>query len=263
MVPDHARVVGTVSCSNRQRPEDHGAVCRCDRRLVAEVGPLCQERHQAGLEARPRKRAVGAGVKHRLAPSTGSPPTLIHLRHGATYKVPARWLGVDRSTKPVTPAWSISSPPASTCRYSPMPAIRASAPRPAARSSHCHAKTRQTPRAPPMPHGTPRSGPVRPLISPDPGRTRHRPPQDRRALSRHHSRRETLSTPSEQSPTSSPTSRRLAPPPPYPPEHDQPVHPLLHTPSEQPCTRSPARSQPPALARQGRLRASRVSRYKA
>ncbi len=76
--------------------------------------------------------AVGAGVKHRLAPSTGSPPTLIHLRHGATYKVPARWLGVDRSTKPVTPAWSISSPPASTCRYSPMPAIRASAPRPAA-----------------------------------------------------------------------------------------------------------------------------------
>ncbi|WP_237296954.1 transposase family protein [Streptomyces sp. 3211] len=34
--------------------------------LVAEVGLLWHERHQAGLESRPRKRAVGAGAKHGL-----------------------------------------------------------------------------------------------------------------------------------------------------------------------------------------------------
>lgn len=34
--------------------------------LVAYVGPLWHERHQAKLVSKPRKRAVGAGAKHRL-----------------------------------------------------------------------------------------------------------------------------------------------------------------------------------------------------
>ncbi|MFI9082285.1 transposase, partial [Streptomyces sioyaensis] len=34
--------------------------------LVAEIGPLWHERHQTKLVSRPRKRAVGAGAKHRL-----------------------------------------------------------------------------------------------------------------------------------------------------------------------------------------------------
>ncbi|MEU8599030.1 transposase, partial [Streptomyces globisporus] len=34
--------------------------------LVAEIGPLWHERHQAVLTARPRRRAVGAGAKYKL-----------------------------------------------------------------------------------------------------------------------------------------------------------------------------------------------------
>ncbi|MFI1576174.1 hypothetical protein ACH4VQ_35855 [Streptomyces anulatus] len=34
--------------------------------LVAELQPLWHERHQAKLASRPRKRAVGAGAKHRF-----------------------------------------------------------------------------------------------------------------------------------------------------------------------------------------------------
>ncbi|UUU44236.1 helix-turn-helix domain-containing protein [Streptomyces sp. NBC_00162] len=66
--------------------------------LVAEVGPLWHERHQAGLESSPRKRAVGAGAKHRLVFIDRFLATLIHLRHGATHDVLACWFGVDRST---------------------------------------------------------------------------------------------------------------------------------------------------------------------
>ncbi|WP_240804285.1 transposase family protein [Streptomyces sp. A0592] len=66
--------------------------------LVAEVGPLWHERHQAGLESRPRKRAVGAGAKHRLVFIDRLLATLVHLRHGATHDVLACWFGVDRST---------------------------------------------------------------------------------------------------------------------------------------------------------------------
>ncbi|MFJ4866385.1 hypothetical protein [Streptomyces sp. NPDC088748] len=68
--------------------------------LVAEVGPLWQERHQTRSEARPRKRAIGAGVKHRPASPTGSPPTLTHPRHGATHEMPAPWLRVDLHNHP-------------------------------------------------------------------------------------------------------------------------------------------------------------------
>ncbi|WP_405437296.1 transposase family protein [Streptomyces avidinii] len=99
MIPDHVRVVG-----NGSRAEIVG-----DRRitglsadviaeLVAEVGPLWPERHQARLEARPRKRAVGADAKHRLVFIDRLLATLVHLRHGASHDVLACWFGVDRST---------------------------------------------------------------------------------------------------------------------------------------------------------------------
>lgn len=66
--------------------------------LVAEVGPLWHERHHARLASKPRKRAVGAGAKHRLVFVDRLLATLVHLRHGATHDVPACWFGVDRST---------------------------------------------------------------------------------------------------------------------------------------------------------------------
>nr|WP_206312356.1 transposase family protein [Streptomyces sp. 196(2019)] len=66
--------------------------------LVEEIGPLWQERHQARLTSRPRKRAVGAGAKHRLVFVDRLLATLVHLRHGGTHDVLACWFGVDRST---------------------------------------------------------------------------------------------------------------------------------------------------------------------
>ncbi|MFD8811961.1 transposase family protein [Streptomyces sp. NPDC059627] len=66
--------------------------------LVAEVGPLWHEQHQARLAARPRQRAVGAGAKHKFAFVDRLPATLVSLRHGTTHDVLACWFGVDRST---------------------------------------------------------------------------------------------------------------------------------------------------------------------
>ncbi|WP_267717355.1 transposase [Streptomyces sp. CoH17] len=66
--------------------------------LVPEIGPLWQERHQARLAARPRKRAVGTGAKHRLVFVDRLLATLVRLRHGVTHDVLACWFGVDRST---------------------------------------------------------------------------------------------------------------------------------------------------------------------
>ncbi|MFD7961278.1 transposase family protein [Streptomyces zaomyceticus] len=66
--------------------------------LIAEVGPLWHERHQARLASRPRKRAVGAGVKHRLVFVDRLLATLVHLRHATTHDVLACWFGVDCST---------------------------------------------------------------------------------------------------------------------------------------------------------------------
>ncbi|MFD8012776.1 transposase family protein [Streptomyces sp. NPDC058955] len=66
--------------------------------LVAEVGPLWHERHQAKLTSRPRKRAVGAGAKHRLVFVDRLLATLVHLRRGVTHDVLACWFGADRST---------------------------------------------------------------------------------------------------------------------------------------------------------------------
>ncbi|MFD9499918.1 transposase family protein [Streptomyces sp. NPDC060035] len=66
--------------------------------LVAEVGPLWHERHQGRLASRPRKRALGAGAKHRMVFVDRLLATLVHLRHGVTHDVLACWFGVDRST---------------------------------------------------------------------------------------------------------------------------------------------------------------------
>ncbi|MFG2775007.1 transposase family protein [Streptomyces sp. NPDC048350] len=66
--------------------------------LIGEIGPLWQEGHQARLAARVRKRAVGAGAKHRLVFVDRLLATLVHLRHGVTHDVLACWFGVDRST---------------------------------------------------------------------------------------------------------------------------------------------------------------------
>lgn len=66
--------------------------------LLAELGALWHHRHQARLEARSRKRAVGAGAKHRLVFIDRLLATLVHLRQGATHDVLAYWFGVDRST---------------------------------------------------------------------------------------------------------------------------------------------------------------------
>ncbi|WP_307825261.1 transposase family protein [Streptomyces sp. M2CJ-2] len=66
--------------------------------LVAEIGPLWHERHQSKLAFRPRKRAVGAGAKHRLVFVDRLLTTLVYLRHATTHDVLACWFGVDRST---------------------------------------------------------------------------------------------------------------------------------------------------------------------
>ncbi|WP_234353321.1 transposase [Streptomyces ardesiacus] len=65
---------------------------------MAELGPLWHEQHQARLASRPRKRAIGAGAKHRLVFVDRLLATLVHLRHGVTHDVLACWFGVDRST---------------------------------------------------------------------------------------------------------------------------------------------------------------------
>ncbi len=56
------------------------------------------EQHRARLTARPRRRAVGAGAKHRFVFVDRLLATLVSLRHGTTHDVLACWFGVDRST---------------------------------------------------------------------------------------------------------------------------------------------------------------------
>ncbi|MGJ3558091.1 helix-turn-helix domain-containing protein [Streptomyces sp. INA 01156] len=71
----------------------------------------------------PRKRAVGAGAKHRLVFVDRLLATLMHLRHGTTHDVPACRIGVDRSTitraigkvRPCSPSKAAPSAPASGC----------------------------------------------------------------------------------------------------------------------------------------------------
>ena len=51
--------------------------------LVAELGPRWQACQEARLADRPRRRAVGAGARHRLVFLDRLLATLVHLRHGA------------------------------------------------------------------------------------------------------------------------------------------------------------------------------------
>ncbi|MFF6969613.1 transposase family protein [Streptomyces anthocyanicus] len=99
MIVDHGHVVGNASraaiISDRRITGLSAAVIA---ELVAEVGPLWHERHQAKLASRPRKRAVGAGAKRQLVFVVRLLATLVHLRHAATHDVLASWFGVDRST---------------------------------------------------------------------------------------------------------------------------------------------------------------------
>lgn len=96
---DHGRVVENrtraVIISNRRITGLTGDVIV---ELVAEVGPLWHERHEAKLACRPRKRAVGGGPKHQLVFVDRLLATLVHLRHSATHDVLACWFSVDRST---------------------------------------------------------------------------------------------------------------------------------------------------------------------
>jgi hypothetical protein len=66
--------------------------------LIAEVGPLWHEQHQARLAVRPRRLAVGAGAKYKFVFVDRLLATLVNLRHGTTHDVLACWFGVDRST---------------------------------------------------------------------------------------------------------------------------------------------------------------------
>ncbi|WP_308190168.1 transposase family protein, partial [Streptomyces aculeolatus] len=99
LIVDHGRVVGSASraaiISDRRIT---GLSADVIAELLAEVGPLWHERHQARLASRPRKRAPGAGAKHRLVFIDRLLATLVHLRHGVTHDVLACWFGVDRST---------------------------------------------------------------------------------------------------------------------------------------------------------------------
>jgi hypothetical protein len=96
---DHGRVVGNASraaiISDRRIT---GLSADVLAELVAEIGPLWHERHQARLASRLRKRAVGAGAKHRLVFVDRLLATLVHLRRATTHDVLACWFGVDRST---------------------------------------------------------------------------------------------------------------------------------------------------------------------
>jgi hypothetical protein len=61
--------------------------------LVVELGPRWQACRDARLADRPRKRAVGAGARHRLVFLHRLLATLVHLRHGFTRDVLACWVG--------------------------------------------------------------------------------------------------------------------------------------------------------------------------
>ncbi|HSU35517.1 MAG TPA: transposase family protein [Propionibacteriaceae bacterium] len=66
--------------------------------LAVELGPRGQACQDARLADRPRRRAIGAGARHRLVLLDRLPATLVHLRHRGTHDVLACWFGVPRST---------------------------------------------------------------------------------------------------------------------------------------------------------------------
>ncbi|MFE9404020.1 transposase family protein [Streptomyces sp. NPDC006530] len=80
---------------------------------------------------RPRRRAVGAGAKHKLIFVDRLLAILVSLRHGVTHDVLACWFGVDRSTitravsevRPLLAQGAAPSRPACGCVPSPMSSI--------------------------------------------------------------------------------------------------------------------------------------------
>ncbi|MFM9497239.1 transposase family protein [Streptomyces galilaeus] len=110
-----SRVRAAITRSQRITGLEPGVITE----LVAEIGSLWHERHQAGLASRPRRRAVGAGAKHKLVFVDRVLATLVRLRHGATHDVLACWFGVDRST--------ITRAPSATTRTGPARAAARSA----------------------------------------------------------------------------------------------------------------------------------------
>ncbi|MGW3835837.1 transposase family protein [Streptomyces microflavus] len=99
MIDDHGCVVGNAT--RRAIIGDRriiGLSAQVIAELAAEVAPLWHERQQDRLASRPRKRAVGAGVKHQMVFIDRLLATLVYLRHGVTHDALACWFGVDRST---------------------------------------------------------------------------------------------------------------------------------------------------------------------
>src|SRR3712207_486754 len=78
--------------------------------LVAELGPRWQARQDARLADRPRRRAVGAGARHRLVFLDRLLATLVHLRHGVPPPPsPRRTRPNAGLTRPGASAWSTAS----------------------------------------------------------------------------------------------------------------------------------------------------------
>nr|WP_245785006.1 transposase family protein [Geodermatophilus amargosae] len=94
--------------------------------LVAELGPRWQARQDARLADRPRRRAVGAGAKHRLVFLDRLLVTLVHLRHAVTHDVLAWWFGVSRST--ITRAVGGHGPMTATGQVRPASAMTSGSP---------------------------------------------------------------------------------------------------------------------------------------
>ncbi|MER6958103.1 transposase family protein [Streptomyces sp. NPDC000618] len=97
LVPFTARADGQ-HCIHRDRTDPH--------RRPLQANPkrsVTHDRHQAVLTARSRRRAVGAGAKHKLVFVDRLLTTLFHLRHGPTRDVLACWFA---STAPASRAQS-------------------------------------------------------------------------------------------------------------------------------------------------------------
>ena len=75
-MPPQLPIAGRPGCPGRSWAE-----------LVAEVGPRWQARQHARLADRPRRRAIGAGARHRLVFIDRLLATLVHLRHEVTHDV--------------------------------------------------------------------------------------------------------------------------------------------------------------------------------
>ncbi|MFG3287531.1 transposase family protein [Streptomyces sp. NPDC048179] len=89
----HALVAG-VREDLRER-----AVCQQPgQSQLTGLGAVGAAAHQARLAARPRRRAVGAGAKHKFVFVDRLLATLVSLSHGTTHDALACWFGVDRST---------------------------------------------------------------------------------------------------------------------------------------------------------------------